>query len=115
LTDYRPGDILSMPGHIWICIGRCADGSILLVHSRGAGVGIYGTRLSDGSQSDAIRLARSVMREYFPDWYARYPATTAAYSYHQTSSAMRWSDDVLRDPENIKNMSAEEIIKLLFA
>jgi len=115
LTDYQPGDILSMPGHIWICIGRCADGSILLVHSRGAGVGIYGTRLPDGRQSDAIRLARSVMQEHFPDWNARYPAITAAYSYHQLSSAMRWSDDVLRDTENIKNMTAAEIIQLLFA
>lgn len=114
LTDYQPGDILSMPGHIWICIGRCEDGSLLLVHSRGAGVSIYGTRLADGSRSDAIRLAGTVMQTHFPEWYARYPAITAAYSYHQTSSAMRWSDQVLRDPEGIRDMTAEEIIALLF-
>ena len=114
MTQWQPGDILSMKGHIWICIGVCSDGSILLVHSRGAGVGIYGTRLPDGSPSEAIRLARAVMQEHYPEWYARYPAVTAAYSYHQTSSAMRWSENVLQDPENIKNMGAEEIIALLF-
>ena len=114
MTTWQPGDILSMQGHIWICIGMCSDGSVLLVHSRGAGVSIYGTRLADGSQSQAIRLARKIMKEKYPEWYARYPAVTAAYSYHQTSSAMRWSDQVLSDPENIKNMSAEEIIALLF-
>ena len=29
----QPGDIVSQPGHVWICLGRCPDDSILLIHS----------------------------------------------------------------------------------
>ena len=32
-TNYYPGDIVSMNGHVWMCLGKCSDGGILLVHT----------------------------------------------------------------------------------
>ena len=31
--EFRPGDIFSMNGHVWICLGRCGDGSLVILHS----------------------------------------------------------------------------------
>ena len=31
--DFTPGDIVSMNGHVWISLGQCSDGSVVLMHS----------------------------------------------------------------------------------
>ena len=43
--EFKPGDIFSMNGHVWISLGTCKDGSIVFMHStpnttNGAGVQI---------------------------------------------------------------------------
>ena len=73
VTEWKPGDIMSMEGHGWICLGMCEDGSVLLMHSSPPGVRISGTYMADGRKSQAVELAEQCMRENYPLWYADYP------------------------------------------
>lgn len=115
MTLWLPGDIMSMKGHVWIAVGMCGDGSVLLLHSSPPGVMFSGTLLPDGSESQASVLADQIMQERFPDWYSRYPHCARSYSYLTNSSAMRWSSDVLTDPEGLRDMTAEEVVNLIFS
>jgi hypothetical protein len=52
---------------VYIVIGQCDDGSVLLVHSSPAGVQINGTTTPSGeNDSKAIILATKYMHEYYP-------------------------------------------------
>lgn len=114
LTSWQAGDIMSMDGHVWIVVGMCDDGSVLLLHSSPPGVVFSGTSLPDGSDSQAVLLAEQIMSTYFPSWYAKYPDCDCSHTYLTSSSAMRWSRDVLTDEEGLCGMSAEEVIGVLF-
>ena len=114
ITQWMPGDIMSMKGHVWISLGMCEDGSVLLVHSSPPGVILCGTELSNGSESEAVRLARSIMKEHYPDWFNRFPDCSRSYSYLEKSSAMRWDPQVLRDEEHLQSMNAYDAAQLLF-
>ncbi|MDD6810458.1 MAG: hypothetical protein PUD93_01120 [Lachnospiraceae bacterium] len=35
-SEFHPGDVFSIRGHVWICVGTCEDGSILILHSTAA-------------------------------------------------------------------------------
>ena len=48
VTDWKPGDIMSMKGHVWISLGMCADGSVVLLHASPPGVLLCGTTLEIG-------------------------------------------------------------------
>ena len=112
LEQWLPGDILSMKGHVWISLGMCGDGSVLMVHASPPGVSFCGTSLPDGSESEAVALARRIMAEHYPDWYEKYPRCDRGYRYLESSSAMRWS--VLSDGEGLREMSAEEVVEAIF-
>ena len=114
MTDWQAGDIMSMKGHVWIVVGRCDDGSVLFVHASPPGVMFSGTKLADGSESDATALAERIMKENYPNWYARFPESARPHSYLTDSSAMRWSADVLSDFEGLRDMSAEEVADMIF-
>lgn len=113
-SDFQPGDICSMSGHVWMCLGKCSDGSVLLVHSSPPGVRICGTQQSDGSASQAVSLAENIMSTCYPDWYNRYPDCAVSYSYLTSSSKMRWSSSTLSDAGTYQSMSAEDITAFLF-
>ena len=115
LDRWEPGDVMSMKGHVWIVVGMCGDGSVVFLHASPPGVMFSGTELPGGGESDAVRLASQIMEEYFPDWYSRYPDSSRPASYLTSSSAMRWSEGVLCDPEGLRGMSAEEILGLIFS
>lgn len=115
MRTWQAGDIMSMKGHVWIAVGQCADGSVLLLHASPPGVMFSGTKMPDGSESQATGLAERIMRDYYPNWYARFPESARPHSYLTESSAMRWSADVLPDDEGLRNMTAEEIVEMLFA
>ena len=115
LDGVRPGDILSMEGHVWIALGTCEDGSVLFVHSSPPGVMISGTRLRDNSESQATALAKELMQTYYPDWYARFPESARSHRYLTESSAMRWYPEQLSDPDGIFQMTARQIADLLFS
>ena len=114
MTGWHAGDIMSMKGHVWIAVGMCEDGSVLLLHASPPGVIFCGTTLADGSKSLAVSLAEYIMQTYYPEWYAKYPECSRPYSYLTGSSAMRWTRDVLSDKEGLAEMSAEEVISALF-
>ena len=114
MTDWQAGDIMSMKGHVWIVVGRCDDGSVLFVHASPPGVMFSGTKLADGSESDATALAERIMKENYPNWYARFPESARPYSYLTDSSAMRWSADVLSDFEGLRDMSDDEVAEMIF-
>ncbi len=114
LTEWKPGDIMSMPGHVWIVVGMCSDGSVLFLHASPPGVMFSGTLLSDGSESEAAKLAKAIMESQYPDWHSRFPESARPYSYLTASSAMRWSQSVLSDPQGVGELSAEEVAALLF-
>lgn len=113
-TDWKPGDIMSMSGHVWISLGTCEDGSVLLFHASPPGVILCGTLLQDGSRSRAVELAEHYMSTYYPDWYGRYPDCAREAYYLTNSGQMRWNQETLGDEEQIQEMTGEEVMKLLF-
>lgn len=112
LDRWLPGDIMSMQGHVWIVVGMCGDGSVLLLHASPPGVMFSGTRLPDGSPSQATALAHQIMEAHFPDWHSRWPDSARSHSYLTKSSAMRWT--ALSDEEGLREMSAEAVVQTLF-
>lgn len=114
MTRWLPGDILSMKGHVWIAVGTCGDGSVLLLHASPPGVSFCGTTLPDGSSSQAVALAERIMKQYYPDWYSRYPDCARSGSYLTASAAMRWSSDVLSDEEELRGMPVEDVVAAIF-
>lgn len=111
---WQAGDIMSMNGHTWIVVGMCGDGSILLLHSSPPGVIFCGTNLANGNKSQAVALAEEIMSTYYPSWYAKYPDCARPHSYLTSSSAMRWNRETLNDNENLCNMTASEIVNMLY-
>lgn len=118
VTDYQAGDIMSGPGHVYIVLGECADGSVVLVHSSPAGVQICGTVTPQGEKnSKAIQLAKTYMKSYYPSWYRRFPNCSRDLSYLTKYGQFRWSTakgNPMEDPENYQEKSAKAILKDLF-
>jgi len=116
--EYLPGDIVSMEGHVWICLGTCADGSVLLVHSSPPGVSVCGTEARNvgadaQEESIAVQLATEFMTNYFSGWQERYPNRVVGNHYLENTTVMRWNRETMRDAADIQNRSGEEIIKFL--
>lgn len=109
-----PGDICSMEGHVWMSLGTCDDGSVLLVHASPPGVRICGTCLLDGTDSEAVALADFLMRKYYPDWYRRYPECRVGYFYLTDSVKMRWFTDRGSASAHLQQMDAYEIVQYLY-
>ena len=142
ITAYHAGDIMSSRGHVWIAVGQCNDGSIVLLHSSPPGVRLCGTpgtghasnfhHTSDAcrtpgssrmppapgiTDSQAIRLASYYMRTYYPDWYSRYPDCSCDSSYLRDYDQMRWDTAgkaALTDSDGFQKMSASTVLKNLF-
>lgn len=112
VTDWKPGDVASMSSHVWICLGTCEDGSVLLIHSSPPGVRICGTKLK-GKTSEAVALAKSLMELHYPEWYARFPECEVSADYLKADQ-MRWNQETFFDAPAIQAMSASEIAALLF-
>lgn len=118
--EFLPGDVVSMDGHVWICLGSCADGSVLLVHSSPPGVSVCGTVVPQDSidetldqkdgKSIAEQLAEEYMTTYYPDWQEKYPNRTVSSSYLENVSVFRWNKDTMSDAEKMQEMKGEEII-----
>ena len=120
--EFFPGDIVSMEGHVWISLGTCEDGSVLLVHSSPPGVSVCGTSIKqlDGdinettlSESTAIYLAMEYMEKHHPEWQKKYPNRKVALSYIENVVVFRWSKFVMLDAEEMQQKNAEEIMEIL--
>ena len=113
VADWKPGDVASMDGHVWICLGTCEDGSVLLVHSSPPGVRLCGIAKSSKAK-DAVRLAENYMQTYYPDWHSRFPDCESPKSYLKKTSQFRWSEETFPDAARIQSMTPEALLKLLF-
>ena len=124
-----PGDIISTKGHVWISLGTCDDGSILIVHSTNGksrtgqpGCGVTLGAVGESKDCQAYILADKYMSLYFPEWYERYEVPlsspdryfqmdgekTGRFSWNTTSGA------TLTDEEGIRQKSPKEILKICF-
>lgn len=136
ISDFKPGDIYSMSGHIWMCVGTCEDGSMVILHSTpsasyqgegGGGVQLSAIAPQDGTPGEecqAYALAQKYMTEHFPKWSERYPAVYKNWSSYITYSSnpntsvgkFSWAIDgsYLTDPDSYATMTAAEILDNLF-
>lgn len=119
-SDYKAGDVMSSScgdcAHVWICVGQCDDGSVVLLHSSPQGVMLSGTYTPQGGKnSQAVQLASKYMSEYYPDWYAKYPDSSRNTSYLSHYDRFRWSIGVeLADPDGLTDMGVEEVLEEVF-
>ena len=116
--DFLPGDIVSMKDHVFLSLGTCGDGSVLLIHASPPGVSLCGTTLpvikgEAEKKSQAVCLAEHYMQIQFPSWYKRYPNCSRGSFYKTESSIMRWNKKVLSDPDGVQCMSPETLLELL--
>ena len=125
-SKFYPGDVFSMNGHVWISLGQCADGSVLILHStpspsrsgkKGGGVQLTGVGKKN---SQAHQLAKTYMSRYFPECSRRYEAIYHTWSFYTDvtgTAAGKFSWDtknVLKDPQGYRNMTPEKILADLF-
>ena len=125
---FLPGDLFSMEGHIWLCVGVCRDESLVIAHSSptpsrrtgcpGGGVQLSAIPARDSRpRCEALDLARRYMSQ-FPVWSRRYEAVSRPRTLYtvpgtnSNSGLFRWS--VLRDPEGIRSMTAGQVLQKLF-
>lgn len=128
-SDFKPGDIFSMNGHVWICLGTCSDGSIVIMHSTPSdsktgkpGGGAQISALGYDKNCEAYKLANYYMTRYYPRWSERYDAVlkdiNAYTKFRVDTKAGKFSWDfengVITDPDNFVNKSPENILKELF-
>lgn len=130
--NFRPGDVFSMDGHVWISFGTCSDGSILIAHSTPnlsrSGQPGGGVQLSAVAQSaedtgcEAYRLADAYMSRFCPEWYERYPAVVREYSKFtaftiEQGGKFSWNltgeNGGLTDPDGFVSRTPEEILQQL--
>ena len=119
--DWRAGDVMSLAaGHVYIVIGGCSDGSVVLVHSSPKGVMINGTVSSAGKvKSKAWKLARKYMKKYYPEWYKKFPDVSRGRQSLTGYSRMRWhlgtKNSVMSDPDGLRKMNASQVLKVIFS
>lgn len=102
--EFLVGDIVSMEGHVWISLGTCADGSVLLVHSSPPGVSVCGTQLPNEETSIAIQLATAYMEKNDPQWQEKYPNRTVPSTYLENVKVFRWNTDTMTDAKEIQEL-----------
>ena len=126
ITEMKPGEMMSMNGHIWISLGTCSDGSTLILHSTPSksrtnqpGGGVQISAIGKSADCEAYKLADEYMSKYYPEWYSRYPVYLCDPDVYFTftgenAGKFTWSADVLSDSENISNMTPKEVLEILF-
>ena len=117
VKNHKAGDIMSSSDHVYIVVGECKDGSVVLLHSSPPGVQLCGTSTPEGkSNSQAVKLAKKYMKKYYPEYYRRYPNCSRNVTYLQLYNRFRWKPDgtVMSDPEGYQDMTPDKILKDLF-
>jgi len=116
---FTPGDIVSKSGHVWIVLGQCSDGSVVLIHATPqAGVQIAGTAIRGNSNTQAVQLAQTYMRRYYPSFVSKFRlSSTTGADYLAPINRFQWDitgAKVMSDPDGYINMGPEQILKDLF-
>lgn len=126
-TVMKPGDIMSMNGHVWLSLGTCPDGSIVIAHSTPSdsrsgqpGGGVQIGAVGNSTSCEAYQLASKYMNRFYPEWCSRYTVTLKTKSSYLAPGAadggrFTWNcTDPLTDPDGIQNMSAAQALALIF-
>lgn len=112
---FTPGDVVSKSGHVWIVIGQCSDGSVVVIHATPPYIQLGGTVSSTGSiNSEAIELANEYMKMYYPVAYERYGVKVLDRSYLTGVNHFTWSGSILSDSEGYRRKKPAEILNDLF-
>lgn len=102
------GDIVSISGHVWICLGQCEDGSVVLIHSTpNAGVQISGTQTRSGNaDSEAVQQYMNFFDLEKEDWYTR------SVEYMLKKGWMRGTGDGIFEPTG--QLTRAQMIQILY-
>lgn len=111
---FTVGDVVSMTGHVWIVLGTCSDGSVVIVHATPPVIQISGTVSSSGDQnSEAVKLAQAYMKKYYPDAASKYNLCIASKAYVNNVNRFQWSSTKLTDPDGLRKMSVNQVLEKL--
>ena len=126
----KPGDVMSINGHVWISLGTCEDGSVVILHSTPSmshsgqpGGGVQIGAVGRSRSCAAYQLAEKYMTTYYPAWCDRYPVHLCdpdVYFSFTGENAGRFSWDTtdgetgLADPEGLQEKGPEEVLVYLF-
>lgn len=118
VKDYQAGDIMSSAccRHVWMVVGPCEDGSVVLLHATPPGVQLQGTVTPEGQvDSEAHRLAQYYMKKYYPEWNRRFPGMAKDKTYLTCYAQFRWREpQIIQDTEKYRKKTAEQILMDLF-
>lgn len=117
VTEHKCGDIMGSDTlyHVYMVIGQCEDGSVVLLNSTPPNVALYGTSTPDGkTDSEAVKLAEYYMSTYFPDVYKKYPNVSKPVTYLTEFNKFSFDPEVLTDSDGYRDMGADEILKDFF-
>lgn len=128
--DLLPGDIISLTGHVWMVLGTCADGSVVMLHSSPTrsydnqpGGGVQLGAIGPNHNCEALVLAETYNTRYFADWHERYPVFLLPYERYiptaETPDTGRFTWDLsaengLSDPDGVRQMRPAQLLALLF-
>ncbi len=118
VQTHTAGDVMSTKGHVYLVVGACADGSVVLVHASPPGVQLSGTVTPCGeADSQAAALAEQYMRRYFPAFCAKFQVLVKDGAYLTQYDRMAW--DVsgkaqLTDPDGFAALPAAQVLAHLF-
>lgn len=112
---YQAGDVMFRDGHVYIVVGQCSDGSVVVCHSSMMGVKLAATRDRNGnSRNQANALVKSYMSTYFQDYHKIDSGINTASDYLTNYKKFTWNSKALSDPDGYRNMPVEEVLKDLF-
>ena len=69
-------------------------------------------------QSEAVKLAQKYMSQYRSEWTQKYPLEIMDRKFLTHYVQMRWDINdkgIIKDPDHLKEKSAEEILQLIFS
>lgn len=115
VKEFQPGDVLAHGDHIWMVLGECEDGSVVILHSSGTA----GPQLA-GTGGQAVELVTTYMSRYSGYNKYRYDIYSGNWNspyngYYGSTYLFRWNSNTLKDPEGFIGMTADQILLNLSA
>jgi len=131
--ELKVGDILSTNGHVMIVLGKCNDGSFIIIHSTpnkskanspGGGVQISAVNPNGNNENcEAYKLCEEYTKKYFKKWSERYDVIVVnvekAFNFDDeapNTGIFHWdlNNGIITDPDNYSLKTAKEILNDLF-
>lgn len=112
---HRCGDIFfsEKHHHAYISLGKCSDGSAVILHSSPPGVMLSGTGAKSKKESEAQKLATFFMHRHYPHWSIKFPVSNRGSDYLFDYSRFRFHNNIVPDPDRISLLTPRQILQLL--